>query len=695
METKKIVVEVESNLGSLKSQLREAQLEVATMSEKFGATSVEAINAAKAAARLKDTIGDAKVLTDAFNPDAKFKALTASMSGALNGFQAVQGAMGLFGAEGKEVEEMMLKVQSAMALTQGIDGVLESVDSFKTLAVWLGITKKAKVVDTAITATQAAVTTTATAATGGMTLAQKALNLVMKANPIFLIIAGIGLLVGAFALFSGSQETAKESVSDLNNELEKQVEIINKQSKRIEDVAKLDIANAIINGATEKELTKIKEKASNDQIGLAYKNYIKTQQTFDKIYELRKKDAATAEEFTNAKKKEQESYDKWQDAMTQKNIKDAEELANKVTDAKDKAAEEEQKRNEQAKANADKARAEKKAALDSIRVLEKEYNDSLLSDHDLEVLKVEEKYAKEIALAKKYKQDTETLESARKTALNEIELKTEQARLKIIEDADIAAKKMAKQHQDDFNNEMIALDEANTERINQKLLTAQEIELLAVQDKYYALEEAARGNAEQMAIIADSKGAEENAINDKYKKENLEKEKSVQNAKMQMASDAIGVIGELANAFAGKSEASQKRAFNINKAASIAQATISTYQAAQSAYASQIIPGDPSSLIRGAIAAGISVASGIAKVAMIAKTQFNSNGGGGGGGNNAPTSLPTSSAPTPANFNLVGNSNTNQLLQGLQNQPIQAYVVGGDVTSQQSLDRNKITTASI
>ena len=695
METKKIVVEVESNLGSLKSQLREAQLEVATMSEKFGATSVEAINAAKAAARLKDTIGDAKVLTDAFNPDAKFKALTASMSGALNGFQAVQGAMGLFGSEGKEVEEMMLKVQSAMALTQGIDGVLESVDSFKTLAVWLGITKKAKVVDTAITATQAAVTTTATAATGGMTLAQKALNLVMKANPIFLIIAGIGLLVGAFALFSGSQETAKESVSDLNNELEKQVEIINKQSKRIEDVAKLDIANAIINGATEKELTKIKEKASNDQIGLAYKNYIKTQQTFDKIYELRKKDAATAEEFTNAKKKEQESYDKWQDAMTQKNIKDAEELANKVTDAKDKAAEEEQKRNEQAKANADKARAEKKAALDSIRVLEKEYSNSLLSDHDLEVLKVEEKYAKEIALAKKYKQDTETLESARKTALNEIELKTEQARLKIIEDADIAAKKMAKQHQDDFNNEMIALDEANTERINQKLLTAQEIELLAVQDKYYALEEAARGNAEQMAIIADSKGAEENAINDKYKKENLEKEKSVQNAKMQMASDAIGVIGELATALAGKSEASQKRAFNINKAASIAQATISTYQAAQSAYASQIIPGDPSSLIRGAIAAGISVASGIAKVAMIAKTQFNSNGGGGGGGNNAPTSLPTSSAPTPANFNLVGNSNTNQLLQGLQNQPIQAYVVGGDVTSQQSLDRNKITTASI
>ena len=695
METKKIVVEVESNLGSLKSQLREAQAEVSAMSEKFGATSVEAINAAKAAARLKDTIGDAKILTDAFNPDAKFKALTASMSGALNGFQAVQGAMGLFGAEGKEVQEMMLKVQSAMALTQGIDGVLESVDSFKTLAVWLGITKKAKVVDTAITATQATVTTTATAATGGMTLAQKALNLVMKANPIFLIIAGIGLLVGAFALFSGGTGTAKESVADLNKELERLDENFALDIEGAENLGQRLLNQAKLRGASSTELLKIEKANANELLNTKWKH---TQDTIKANEKIANSENATEEETTAAYKKINQAIDKQLSIKREAHLLSSQFALKEKEINDDKVKEEEAKAKEaadRAKAANDKARAEKKAALDSIRVLEKEYNDSLLSDHDLEVLKVEEKYAKEIALAKKYKQDTETLESARKTALNEIELKTEQARLKIIEDADIAAKKMVKQHQDDFNNEMIALDEANTERINQKLLTAQEIELLAVQDKYYALEEAARGNAEQMAIIADSKGAEENAINDKYKKENLDKEKSVQNAKMQMASDAIGVIGELANALAGKSEASQKRAFNINKAASIAQATISTYQAAQSAYASQIIPGDPSSLIRGAIAAGISVASGIAKVAMIAKTQFNSNGGGGGGGNNAPTSLPTSSAPTPANFNLVGNSNTNQLLQGLQNQPIQAYVVGGDVTSQQSLDRNKITTASI
>jgi hypothetical protein len=118
---------------SLRSQLREAQAEVAALSDKFGATSKEAVEAAKRAAELKDRIGDAKALTDAFNPDAKFKALTSSLSGVASGFAAVQGAMGLFGSESEAVEKTLLKVQSAMALSQGLQALGESMDSFKQL----------------------------------------------------------------------------------------------------------------------------------------------------------------------------------------------------------------------------------------------------------------------------------------------------------------------------------------------------------------------------------------------------------------------------------------------------------------------------------------------------------------------------------------------------------------------------------
>jgi hypothetical protein len=124
----------EGSIGSLKKQLREAQNEVVALSDKFGATSREAVNAAKKAAELRDRIGDAKALTDAYNPDAKFKALTAALSGVAGGFGAVQGAMALFGKESEDVQKTLLKVQSAMALSQGLNAVGESIDAFKTLA---------------------------------------------------------------------------------------------------------------------------------------------------------------------------------------------------------------------------------------------------------------------------------------------------------------------------------------------------------------------------------------------------------------------------------------------------------------------------------------------------------------------------------------------------------------------------------
>lgn len=57
-------------------------------------------------------------------------------------------------------------------------------------------------------------------------------------------------------------------------------------------------------------------------------------------------------------------------------------------------------------------------------------------------------------------------------------------------------------------------------------------------------------------------------------------------------------------------------------------------------------------------------------------------GGGGGGAMQAP------------NFNVVGNNGINQLAQ-LQQQPVKAYVVGAEVTTQQALDRNRISTGQL
>jgi hypothetical protein len=123
----------EGSVKSLRAQLKEAQADVAALSDKFGATSTEAINAAKRAAELKDKIGDAKNLTDAFNPDAKFKAFSSALQGVVGGFSALQGAQALFGSQSEELTKTLAKVQGAMALSQGLNTVLEAKDAFVNL----------------------------------------------------------------------------------------------------------------------------------------------------------------------------------------------------------------------------------------------------------------------------------------------------------------------------------------------------------------------------------------------------------------------------------------------------------------------------------------------------------------------------------------------------------------------------------
>jgi hypothetical protein len=85
------------------------------------------------------------------------------------------------------------------------------------------------------------------------------------------------------------------------------------------------------------------------------------------------------------------------------------------------------------------------------------------------------------------------------------------------------------------------------------------------------------------------------------------------------------------------------------------------------------------------------ITAGLLNVKKIASQKFEGGAstGGGGGGSNAPAG-----APMTANFNTIGSSGINQLAQ-LQQTPTQAYVVSGEVTSAQALDRNRVQNATL
>jgi len=172
-------------------------------------------------------------------------------------------------------------------------------------------------------------------------------------------------------------------------------------------------------------------------------------------------------------------------------------------------------------------------------------------------------------------------------------------------------------------------------------------------------------------------------------------EEQSQSFKVKSVQQGLEIIASLTELFGKKSEKAARKAFQIQKAANIASALITTYQNATSAYASQFLPvPDPSSPIRGGVASGLAVATGLVNVAKIASQKFE---GGGSSGSSAPSGGgmggSTGGGAIAPNFNVIGSSGVNQLAQ-IQQQPTRAYVVSGDVASGLSLERNRLQNAS-
>jgi len=88
----------------------------------FGEFSPEAIRAEQALAQARDRMDDFNDRVAAVNPD-KFAQINTVVQGVARGFQAAQGAMALFGNESEDLQKTLVKLQGAMALAEGLEGL--------------------------------------------------------------------------------------------------------------------------------------------------------------------------------------------------------------------------------------------------------------------------------------------------------------------------------------------------------------------------------------------------------------------------------------------------------------------------------------------------------------------------------------------------------------------------------------------
>ncbi len=346
-----------------------------------------------------------------------------------------------------------------------------------------------------------------------------------------------------------------------------------------------------------------------------------------------------------------------------------------------------------------KSTEETKKQIDVLNDLEKtlqadidaKLNSGVVGEKEAKDAEDRAKKASDAAKARATKRKAEKIKEANdKKAIADKEAKDEADRLKRIEDNEKAHKQTLK----DIENEFRAELETETNLYNEQFYTQQGLEVLAVEDKYNRLIELAKQYGEDTTQLTFNRDKAVADINQKFAKEELQAKQANEQAKIKMAGDALGAIGNFITAFAKEDEEAQRKAFNLNKAVSIAQALVNTSLAVTAALTAG---GNPIKLATGAqfVEAGIAAVMGAAQVATIAKTEFQGGAGstppapsGGLGGGTGATTQP------PA-FNVVGQSGFNQIAGALgQQPPIQTFVVSQDVTTAQQLDNAIIQTAT-
>ena len=282
------------------------------------------------------------------------------------------------------------------------------------------------------------------------------------------------------------------------------------------------------------------------------------------------------------------------------------------------------------------------------------------------------------------------LESTSRDAINEAAVQAEKDKQAKINQAVKDSQELAAQAEEEY-----------FEQYRQLTTSKQQLEIDAVNEKYFQLiEDAKKYNLDVSALETQQKD-ELAKINDDYRQKELAKENALKQAKLDLVSGGLDATQQIISAFAGKSEAQQKRAFQMQKAVSIAQAVMDTYKGANAIFASAA--ANPASVLFPAqpfIQAGLAIAAGIANVKKIASTQF---GGGatpsGGGATGGSAGGGSSTQPATPNVSLFGQNNNANNLSSTPSQEangggemvVKAVVVESDITNAQN-QANKFKT---
>tara|TARA_R110002020_G_scaffold371_3_gene1934 strand:+ start:602 stop:2548 length:1947 start_codon:yes stop_codon:yes gene_type:complete len=630
----KNINDLENAIGSLEDELKQAEFG----SEEFKKLSKELT---KAQVALKNTELAIESL-DSEQVASEFGSLTGAVGD-------VTGAFVLLGGEDGPIGEVGERISTAIGISMAFKGAIEGISSGrKLLNHALSTSTTLQKINNTVNVAATTIMGLFSKSVNTTSLSFKALKGAIMATGIGALVIGISSAISAIGDWISGTGDAEEAAEKFAAEIEETNKALDKQTKAFQNVGreldrntKLQIALAKAQGKSNEQIARMEENALKQKILNINKEISETTKLYNLKFEQSKgliKMGVTEE------------------LMRDQNVKGMGDLFNKEAELQQ----------------------QRKDLRADLTIMIKTNNANEIKEEKKKQQKIREGEKK--ASQERRKERNKNKEEAEKDAKEQAEKE-----LQIL--------KEKQQKERELRNEfLLELEEESKLFTENFLISEQEKEILAVEDKYSILKnKAEQFNKDTTQIVANEEKAKAD-IRKKFADQELNNRRDLAQQQLSIASDALGAINDLVQAFAKEDEESARKAFNVNKAIGIAQAIVST---AQGIIAQLAVPQDA---LTGAnfVKAGIVAATGAAQIATISKTQFQ-------GSQSAPPPRPnlgagagTGASTQPPAFNVVGQSGFNQIATALgQGQPpIQAFVVSQDVTTAQQLDNAIIQTAT-
>jgi hypothetical protein len=619
---------------------------------------------AKRAGQIKEQMrGVADAINDA-DPEkfgGKFQRTAEGIAGA---FSAVTGAQALFGQQSEEIEKQMLRVQGAIALTQGISAMkelkndaLDFATSIKTKLVgaFTSLTA-AELTNAQATGTMTTLQKVYTFVVGASTGAMKAFRIALAATGIGAVVVLLGLAADAMGLFGNSTDETAEKVKKLK---EKQQAYKDQLQAELDLLTKLRAERKDGTTQLENNIRVMKAKGASDKEVYEAERALIKKQLDELAFALGYKGSLNLEERN--KKRQLLTDLQVLDSEYNRKTKEETEKANEEASRKAKERKDKNKQLAEQEAQERLALQRKIEDLTVANIDDANTRDimSLKLKHDRELEEMQKQYGKKKEFAELEKQLL-IQQDAEKTALLD-----EQKKAK--DEKELADKNKK------FEDQKASL-EAEIIMNAENFAIKQEKQLELENADYEQKKLNALGNKSQLELIEAQHTANINAINKESTDYQIMLDETLKQSKENLKNAIGSIFGELAGL--------AKQGSNIQKAFAITQVAIDTATAISGLTAISFSPANPANKIN-PLAPYIQLATGTAKIisSMSRVKQILGSG--------VQVAPPTTGGGPTANLGIGATQGTQQNIQAQSTYKV--VVVDSDITKMQ--DKTKKVNA--